>query len=167
MYRLLILAVALERVAELLVAKRNAAWSRANGGTEVGAGHYPLMVALHTGLLAGCLLEVATLHRPRIPALHRPMIATVLAAQGLRWWCIKTLGRQWNTRVIVVPGAPRVRTGPYRWLPHPNYVAVAVEGAALPLAHTAWLTALSFSLCNAALLRHRIRVENAALARLR
>lgn len=163
----LIAAVTSERIAELIVAKRHSASSRAHGGIEYGASHYPLMVALHTGLLAGCLLEVHALHRPRIPALHRPMVVAVLAAQGLRWWCIKTLGGQWNTRVIVVPGAPRVHAGPYRWLAHPNYVAVVVEGVALPLAHAAWRTALVFSLCNAALLRHRIRVENAALARLR
>lgn len=167
MYTLLIGAVGLERLAELAVARRNSAWSKGNGGTEFGAPHYPLMVALHTGLLAGCLLEVTAARRPLIPALHRPMLAAVLAAQGLRWWCIRTLGRQWNTRIIVVPGAPRVHTGPYRYLPHPNYVAVAVEGAALPLAHTAWLTALTFSLLNAAMLRTRIRVENAALVRLR
>ena len=77
--------------------------------------------------------------------------------------CIATLGRQWNTRVVVVPGAARVANGPYRFLPHPNYVAVVAEGVALPLVHCAWVTALIFSLLNAALLRTRIKVENAAL----
>jgi methyltransferase len=90
----------------------------------------------------------------------------VLCAQGLRWWCIATLGRQWNTRVIVIPGAPRVTGGPYRLLSHPNYVAVVLEGVALPLVHTAWITAIGFTVLNAALLRTRIKVENAALARL-
>jgi methyltransferase len=90
----------------------------------------------------------------------------VLCAQGLRWWCIATLGRQWNTRVIVIPGAPRVTSGPYRLLSHPNYVAVVLEGVALPLVHTAWITAIGFTVLNAALLRTRIKVENAALARL-
>ena len=92
------------------------------------------------------------------------MLAVVLAAQALRWWCIATLGRRWNTRVIVVPGLPLVRRGPYRWLSHPNYVAVVVEGFALPLVHTAWITALVFTVLNAALLTVRIRVENRALA---
>ena len=124
------------------------------------------MVTLHTGLLAACLVEVNVLHRPFIPALGWAMLAIVLAAQGLRWWCIATLGRQWNTRVVVVPGAARVAGGPYRFLSHPNYVAVVAEGAALPLVHTAWLTALVFSVLNAALLRTRIQVENAALASL-
>ncbi|MGE2714150.1 isoprenylcysteine carboxyl methyltransferase family protein [Mycolicibacterium litorale] len=166
MYRLLILAVALERLAELVVSRRNSAWSREHGGTEFGARHYPVMVTLHTGLLAGCLVEVVALRRRFVPALGRPMLVAVLAAQTLRWWCIGTLGRQWNTRVIVVPGASRVTNGPYRCLPHPNYVAVVVEGVALPLVHTAWITALSFSILNAVLLRTRIKVENAALARL-
>ena len=165
-YVVLIVAVALERCAELVVSKRNQAWSRARGGTEFGARHYPAMVALHTGLLAGCLIEVIALHRPFIPALGWPMLAIVLAAQGLRWWCIATLGRQWNTRVIVIPGASRVADGPYRFMSHPNYVAVVAEGIALPLVHTAWITAIVFSVLNAALLRTRIKVENAALASL-
>ena len=88
------------------------------------------------------------------------MLAVVIAAQGLRWWCITTLGHQWNTRVVVIPGAPRVTGGPYRMIPHPNYVAVVVEGIALPLVHSAWITALVFTVCNAALLRTRIKVEN-------
>ena len=91
------------------------------------------------------------------------MLALVLASQALRWWCITTLGRRWNTRVIVVPGLPLVAGGPYRLLPHPNYVAVVVEGFALPLVHSAWITALVFTVCNAVLLTVRIRVENTAL----
>jgi methyltransferase len=163
---LLIFAVGLERLAELIVSTRNRAWSRARSGVEFGAGHYPVMVTLHTGLLAACLVEAIVLHRPFIPALGWPMLAIVLAAQGLRWWCITNLGQQWNTRVVVVPGAARFAGGPYRFLSHPNYVAVAAEGAALPLVHTAWITALVFSVLNAALLRTRIKVENTALASL-
>jgi methyltransferase len=165
-YVLLIAAVAVERLVELVVSKRNLAWSRARGGTEYGAEHYPVMVVLHTGLLAACLVEAITLHRPFIAALGWVMLAIVLLAQALRWWCIATLGRQWNTRVVVVPGAARVTGGPYRWLRHPNYVAVVAEGAALPLVHTAWITALAFTVLNALLLTTRIRVENSALAAL-
>ncbi|WP_422746477.1 isoprenylcysteine carboxyl methyltransferase family protein [Mycobacterium sp. WMMD1722] len=166
-YSLLVGAIGVERVVELVVAERNRRWSRDRGGTEYGRAHYPTMVVLHAGLLAGCLLEVGLLHRPFVPALGWPMLALVVAAQALRWWCITTLGRQWNTRVIVVPGAARVDAGPYRLIPHPNYVAVAVEGVALPLMHGAWLTALVFTALNAALLLVRIRVENDALAVLR
>lgn len=165
-YVLLIAAVAVERVVELVVSTRNLAWSRARGGVEFGARHYPVMVVLHTGLLAGCLVEAIALHRPFLPLLGWSMFALVLAAQVLRWWCITTLGHQWNTRVVVIPDAPRVSGGPYRFFSHPNYVAVVVEGFALPLVHTAWVTALVFTVLNALLLRTRITVENAALARL-
>lgn len=159
----LILAVGLERIAELVVSRRNARWSLARGGREFGQRHYPWMVALHTGLLVGSLLEVMVARRPFLPALGLPMLALVVAAQALRWWCIATLGPRWNTRVIVVPGLPLVTSGPYRLLRHPNYVAVVVEGFALPLVHTAWITATAFTLLDIPLLLARIRVENRAL----
>jgi methyltransferase len=162
-FTLLVAAVAVERLAELVVARRNERWSRERGAVETGAGHYPAMVALHTGLLAGALLEVWLGGRPFLPALGWPMFALVLAAQGLRWWCIACLGRQWNTRILVVPGLSRITRGPYRYMTHPNYLAVVVEGAALPLVHTAWMTALAFTVLNAALLRARITAEDAAL----
>lgn len=165
-YVLLVAAVAAERLAELVVAQRNLAWSRRRGGVEFGAGHYPVMVVLHTGLLIGCLAEVLLLHRPFLPWLGWPMVAVVVAAQGLRWWCITTLGHQWNTRVIVIPHAVRVAGGPYRLMRHPNYVAVVAEGFALPLVHTGWITALVFTVLNAVLLTVRISCENAALTRL-
>ncbi len=164
-YTLLIAAVAIERVAELVVSQRNLTWSRSRGGVEFGAGHYPVMVVLHTALLAGCLIEAT--HRAFIPALGWPMLAVVIAAQTLRWWCIATLGPQWNTRVVIVPDAGRVSSGPYRFIPHPNYVAVVIEGIALPLVHSAWLTAVVFTVLNAALLRSRISVEDKALAMLK
>ncbi|MER5973351.1 isoprenylcysteine carboxyl methyltransferase family protein [Streptomyces sp. NPDC002055] len=163
-YAALVLAVAAERLAELAVARRNARWSRARGGVESGRGHYPVMTLLHTGLLAGCLGEVLLAGRPFVPALGWTMLAAVAGAQALRWWCIGALGPRWNTRVIVVPGLPRVSEGPYRWLRHPNYVAVAVEGAALPLVHGAWITAAAFTAGNAVLLATRIACEDAALA---
>jgi methyltransferase len=162
-YTALIVLVALERLAELVVSTRHARWSLANGGIETGQRHYPYMVALHTGLLIGCLVEVAAFDRPFLPWLGIPMLLAVLASQALRWWCITTLGRQWNTRVIVVPGMPRVTSGPYRLLRHPNYLAVVVEGLALPLVHTAWVTAVAFTALNAWVLAVRLRDENAAL----
>ncbi|MEI6698687.1 MAG: isoprenylcysteine carboxyl methyltransferase family protein [Mycobacterium sp.] len=165
-YVLLIAAVACERVAELVVSKRNLAWSRTQGGVEFGAAHYPAMVILHTGLLVGCLAEVIWLDRPFLPSLGWPMLAIVVVAQALRWWCITTLGQQWNTRVVVIPGASRVSGGPYRLLSHPNYVAVIAEGVALPLVHTAWITALVFTVLNGVLLATRITTENTALASL-
>jgi methyltransferase len=162
-YSVLVGLVAAERLAELVVAKRNLAWSLARGGRETGSGHYPFMVVLHTGLLAGCLLEVWAADRAFTAVLGWPMLALVIAAQALRWWCIRVLGQQWNTRIVVVPGLPRVTGGPYRLFPHPNYVAVVVEGFALPLVHGAWLTAGLFTLVNSGLLTVRIRAENQAL----
>lgn len=163
-FTLLIVLVAMERVAELLVSQRNLRWSRDRGGLEFGQGHYPVMVVLHVGLLVGALVEVAVANRPVIPALAITMLAVVLAAQALRWWCIAALGPRWNTRVVIVPGMPRVTRGPYRWLSHPNYVAVVAEGVALPLVGSAWVTALTFTAANALLLGVRIRTEDAALA---
>jgi methyltransferase len=163
-YVVLVLLVGLERVAELVVSLRNAKWSFAKGGVETGKGHYPFMVLLHTGLLAGCLVEAIVADRPFIPALGWTMLAVVLLAQGLRWWCITVLGPQWNTRVIVVPELSLVASGPYRWFRHPNYVAVVAEGVALPLVHGAWITAVVFTLLNVPLLAVRIRAEEAALA---
>jgi methyltransferase len=164
-YRLLVAAVAAERLAELVVSARHRRWAAARGGVESGAGHYPAMVGLHAGLLVGCAMRAV--RGPAPPAaVGGWMTGVVLAAQALRWWCIAALGRQWNTRVIVVPGAPLVHRGPYRWLRHPNYLAVAVEGAALPLAGGARGLAAAFSAVNVALLTLRIRVENRALATL-
>lgn len=159
----LVAAVAVERLAELVVARRNLSWARQRGGIERGQRHYPLIVALHVGLLGGCVAEVTVLDRPFDPAVGWPMLAVMVAAQALRWWCIATLGPQWNTRVVVVPGQVRVTAGPYRWLRHPNYVAVVAEGVALPLVHNAWITAAVFTAANAALLTIRIRCENRAL----
>jgi methyltransferase len=163
-YSALIAAIAVERVAELVLSVRHARWAMARGAVEVGSRHYPVMVVLHAALLVGAVAEVWLLRRPFVPAFSWAMLAAVGAAQGLRWWCIGSLGRQWNTRVIVVPGLPLVSRGPYRWLRHPNYVAVVIEGLALPLVHSAWLTAISFTMANLLLLVVRIRVEERALA---
>jgi methyltransferase len=163
-FTVLVLLVGVERLAELRLSLRNARWSAERGGVESGRSHYPVMVVLHTALLAGAVAEVWLADRPFLPWLGLPMLALTLAAEGLRWWCISVLGPQWNTRVIVVPGLPLVTAGPYRWLHHPNYVAVVVEGFALPLVHTAWATAVSFTAANAAVLAVRLRVENRALA---
>jgi len=165
-YAVLLAFTALERVLELVVSLRNAKWSFAQGGFEVGKEHYPFMVVLHTAFLIGCAVEPWALNREFIPWVAIPALVVAIACQGLRWWCITTLGSQWNTRVIIVPGGGRVTGGPYRWLNHPNYVAVVLEGIALPLVGGAHFTAISFTLLNALLLTVRIRVENDALRRL-
>jgi methyltransferase len=162
-YWVLLAVIGCERVAELAVSQRHATASLRRGGVEYGRGHFPVMVALHAALLAGCVAEPLALHRTFLPALGWPMIAVVIAANTLRWWCVYTLGERWTARVIVIPGMPLVRSGPYRWFAHPNYVAVIVEGAALPLAGGAWITACAFTLLNAGLLTVRIRCETRAL----
>lgn len=163
LYTLLVALVAVQRLVELRVSKRHERALRARGAVEAGAGHYPVMVALHTLFLAACVAEVWGLGRPFVPWLGGPALAVLLLAQALRYWTISTLGDRWTTRVLVPPGEPPVTGGPFRLLRHPNYLAVALEIAALPLAHSAWLTALLFSLANALLLRVRIGVEERAL----
>lgn len=161
-YALLAFTVA-ERLAEMALSRANAAWSFARGGREQGGGHFPVMVVLHAAFLAACAVEPLALHRQPAPALTAVAVVVALGCQALRWCCIATLGRQWNTRVIVVPGLARVTGGPYRWIRHPNYLAVVVEGVALPAAGGAWITAVVFTLANAWLLRTRIATENRAL----
>jgi methyltransferase len=165
-YLVLILATGIERLVEVVISTRHARWAFARGGVEYGQKHFPWMVTLHTALLLGALAEVFVLDRPFLPWLGWPMLAIALLCQLGRYWVIWALGNQWNTRVIVVPGLPRVTRGPYRfrWLPHPNYLIVVIEGIALPLVHTAWITAISFTVLNAILLlRFRIPTEDRAL----
>ncbi len=153
------LLVAAQRLGELAYARRNTKRLLGAGGVEHGAGHYPLIAALHGGWLVALFWFV-------------PVAAPVgwgwLGFYGLlqlgRLWIMASLGARWTTRVITLPGAPRVRRGPYRFLRHPNYLVVALEIPVLPLAFGAWQLALGFGLANLALLAHRIRVEERALA---
>lgn len=164
-YAALLLAVGVQRLAELRVARRNARAARARGAVEAGAAHYPWMVALHATLPAACLIEVWALDRPWVPALGASMLALLAAATVIRCWVIATLGGRWTTRVLYVPGDPLVTGGPFRWVRHPNYLVVAAEVAALPLVHTAWITAIVFSIGNAVLLAIRIAAEDDLLRR--
>jgi methyltransferase len=156
--------LAAERVFELRLSRRNAERAFARGAFETGQAHYRWMRALHTAFFASCALEVLVSGRAIDPRLALPMLAAALAAQGLRYWAIATLGDRWNVRVIVTPGQPVETGGPYRWLRHPNYLAVVIEGIAVPLAGGAWLTALWFTAANAWLLWVRIRAEERALS---
>jgi methyltransferase len=162
-YFVFILSIGAERLVELVVSRRNTSWSITNGGKEFGRNHYPVMVGMHILLLCSCIVEVALAHRPFIPWLGWPMVGVVVLSTVVRWWCVAVLGKHWNPRLIVIPGAPLVQRGPYRFLHHPNYTAVAAEVAALPLVHSAWLTSIVFSIANAVVLNVRIRAENSAL----
>lgn len=163
-YWCLLALIAPERIAELVLSGRHASALLARGGVESGRRHFPVMIVLHTALLAGCVAEPLLAHRAFHPVFGTLMVVVVVAANALRYWCVATLGPRWTARVIVVPGLAPVRSGPYRWFAHPNYAAVVVEGAALPLAGSAWITAVGFTAANAALLTVRIRCENRALA---
>jgi len=165
LYTLLIAGVAAQRLVELRLARRHQRALEARGAVEVAPRHYRAMVLLHGAFLVACPLEVWWLRRPFLPALAAAMAALLVAAQALRYWAIATLGERWTTRIVCLPGVPPVSAGPYRFLRHPNYLAVAVEMAALPLLHGAWLTAAVFTAADAAVLAVRIRAEESALAR--
>lgn len=165
-FTLLIAVIAVQRLWELGLSRRHITALRARGAVEVGADHYPWMVALHTMFLVSCLFEVWLLDRPWQAVVAAVAIAVLALALALRWWTLRTLGDRWTTRVFVVPGEDLVRDGPYRWLRHPNYLVVVMEIAAIPMVHCAWMTSVLFSVANLVLLRERIRVEDRALARL-
>jgi methyltransferase len=150
--------VTIQRLAELWLSSRNERRLRARGAYEIGAGHYPLMIALHALWLAG--LWVWAWPKPA----NWWLVAAYAALQLVRVWVIATLRERWTTRIIVLPGAPLVRAGPYRFLKHPNYLVVAIEIALLPLAFGLFVYAALFSLANAGVLLWRIRAEDRALA---
>ncbi|MGO7637781.1 isoprenylcysteine carboxyl methyltransferase family protein [Rhizobium leguminosarum] len=149
--------VTLQRLAELVLARRNTVALLARGAREVAPEHYPVMVALHAGWIIGLWLT----------APGRPValfwLLVFMGLQALRLWVLATLKDRWTTRIIILPGAPLVRSGPYRFLRHPNYAIVVGEIAALPLAFGLPLYAIVFSLLNALILHVRVKAENAAL----
>lgn len=154
-----VLLVALQRLAELVLARRNTARLLARGAREAGAAHYPLIVLLHAGWLAALAAAV-----PPDRQVSPPLFAAFLALQAARLWVILSLGRYWTTRIVILDDAPLVRDGPYRFCRHPNYAVVALEIPLLPLAFGAWEIALLFGGANLLLLAWRIRLEDSALA---
>ncbi len=156
--KIILAFVTLQRLAELLISARNTDALRARGAYEVGAGHYPFMVALHAAWLGGLWLLAYDL-----PA-NGVLITLYAALQMFRIWTMAALGDRWTTRIIVLPSAPLIRSGPYRFLNHPNYSIVVAEIALLPLVFGLVEYAVIFSLLNAILLLFRIRAEDRALA---
>ena len=157
-------AVLAQRLGELVYARANTRRLLAKGGTEFGAGHYPLFALLHSAWL---VVQALWLIFMGLENVIWPLVAVYGALQLFRAWILLSLGERWTTRVIVLPDAPLVRAGPYRFIRHPNYWLVCAEIAILPLIFGAWPLALTFSILNGALLFHRIRIENAALNQLR
>jgi len=161
---IILAAVLAQRLGELVYARANTRRLLAKGGTEFGAGHYPLFALLHSAWLVAQALWLIFMGLENV---IWPLVAVYGALQLFRAWILLSLGERWTTRVIVLPDAPLVRAGPYRFIRHPNYWLVCAEIAILPLIFGAWPLALAFSILNGALLFHRIRIENAALNQLR
>lgn len=154
--------VMIQRLIELIVASKNEKWMRSQGAFEVGADHYPVMVLMHTGFFVTLLLEVTVLDRPLSP-IWLVLLTIFLIAQVMRIWCLISLGKYWNTKILVLPGADVVKKGPYRWIRHPNYLIVTVELLTLPLLFGAYFTAILFTVLNLWMLSVRIPAEENAL----
>ncbi len=154
--------VMIQRLIELIVASKNEKWMRSQGAFEVGADHYPVMVLMHTGFFVTLLLEVTALDRPLSP-IWLVLLTIFLIAQVMRIWCLISLGKYWNTKILVLPGADVVKKGPYRWIRHPNYLIVTVELLTLPLLFGAYFTAILFTVLNLWMLSVRIPAEENAL----
>ncbi len=153
--------VAAQRLAELLYSRRNEARLRARGAVEAGRGHYPLFFLVHGGWLVALAVSIGPIGPATVINLW--WLGLFVVSQIGRIWVLSSLGPFWTTRILTLPEAPLVRSGPYRWFRHPNYIIVVVEIAALPLAFSAYKIAVTFSILNALLLLQRIRIENDAL----
>jgi methyltransferase len=159
LFHLVLALVALARLAELVHARRNTRRLLAEGAVEIGRSHYPMIIGLHLAWFAALLVFI-----PAAAPASWPWLILFALLQVARLWVFATLGRYWTTRIIHLPGAPLVRSGPYRFLRHPNYLIVELEVVILPLAFGAWLLAIVFGIANAAVLAWRIRIEETALA---
>lgn len=158
--------VCVQRIVELLIAKRHTQWMKARGGKEFGAEHYPLIVFVHVLFFVSMAVEVFAFKRT-MPSWWWGPFTLFLIAQLLRYWCIRSLGRFWNTRIVVLPQAKVVHRGPYRFMRHPNYAVVTLELLSLPLIFGAYVTCIAISLLNMAVLKFvRIPAEERALSAL-
>ncbi|WP_172371924.1 isoprenylcysteine carboxyl methyltransferase family protein [Sporosarcina jiandibaonis] len=162
LFYIIIAIVIIQRLIELMIAKRNEKWMRSQGAFEAGAGHYPIMVAMHMAFFISLVIEVLVIDRP-LSLLWIPLLSLFLIAQLARVWCLTSLGKFWNTKIIILPGVDVVKKGPYKFIRHPNYVIVATELLVLPLIFSAYFTAIVFSLLNIWMLSVRIPIEENAL----
>jgi methyltransferase len=162
LFYIIIAIVIIQRLVELIIAKRNEKWMRSQGAFEAGAVHYPIMVTMHIAFFISLLVEVLVTNKPLSP-LWIPLLSLFLIAQIARVWCLASLGTFWNTKIIILPGADVVKKGPYKFIRHPNYVIVATELLVLPLIFSAYFTAIVFSFLNIWMLSVRIPVEEKAL----
>ncbi len=162
-YICLLVVVGLERLAELVISRRNQQRLKQQGVRKIPEPHFAWMVALHTCVLIAAGVEVLFLHRPLIPALAIPMAVLFVFSNVLRWWVIHTMAGDWNVEVMASSEVRVVSSGPFRWVRHPNYVGVVLEVFSLPMIHTAWITAILGTLGYLETLRHRLKVEDGFL----
>ena len=162
-FLILLLAVALMRLVELRISRRHQADMVARGAAKVEEPRFRWMVLLHTAVLLGSALEVVFLRRPFIPWLAGTMSGVFVTANIVRWWVIRTLGKHWNVQVMDSTSLGVITSGPFRFVRHPNYAAVFAEMLALPLIHTAWITAIAGSLAHAVVLAQRLATEERVL----
>lgn len=162
-FLVLLAFVGLERLLELRLSRRHQRDLERLGARKRAEPHYRWMIALHAVVLVGAALEVVLLRRPFIAPLASAALLAFLLATALRWWVIRTMGRHWNTEVVDSAALGVVSKGPFRWIRHPNYLGVFVELIALPLVHTAWITAIFAAAANALVLRNRLRIEEGVL----
>jgi len=162
LFAFVITIVIIQRLAELIIAKRNETWMRNQGAFEVGARHYRIMVTMHVMFFVSLLLEVVIVNRPLSP-IWVVFLSVFLVAQVARIWCLTSLGKFWNTKIIILPGADVVKKGPYAFIRHPNYVIVTTELLVLPLIFSAYFTAILFTMLNIWMLSVRIPTEEKAL----
>ena len=165
LFLLFLILIVLQRLSELVLAKRNEKIVRSEGAVEYDAGGYKVIVLLHTAFLVSFTAEYFLLGRSLSPY-WLPLICVFVFAQILRYWAIRSLGKFWNTRILIVPGERLVTEGPYRYLKHPNYVSVTIEIAVIPLIFSCYITAAVFTVLNILALRRRIRIEESALSSL-
>ena len=162
LFFILIFLVIAQRITEVFIAKRNEKKMRTRGAYEVGSSHYPYMVALHVSFFICLIAEVVVMNQ-RISPLFPLFFVIFLFVQALRIWCLTSLGTFWNTKIMILPGAHVVKTGPYLYMKHPNYVVVCIEIALLPLMFQAYFTAIFITLLNLSILSVRIPLEEKAL----
>jgi len=162
-YLILLAVVGVGRFAELRLSRRNQKNMIAKGAARVSEPHFQWMVLVHTAVLIGAGMEVIFLRRPLIPALAIPMAILFVLSNALRWWVIRTLRSHWNVQIVNSAKLGVVSSGPYRWVRHPNYVAVFVELISLPLIYTAWISALVAAVGNGWVLHSRLAVEDRML----
>lgn len=162
LFYIIVFLVIAQRLIEVFIAKRNEKWMLSQGAYEVGASHYPYMIALHSSFFLFLIVEVLT-NNSSLSPLFPLFFILFIAVQALRIWCLRSLGPFWNTKIIILPGAEVVKKGPYVYFRHPNYAVVCLEIVLLPLMFQAYFTAFCFTLLNITMLSVRIPIEEKAL----